>query len=68
MLDLLEASGGVLVTDVLLDCAGEQDGLLGDNAEVASEVVQIVVLDVSAVDENRALVNLIKSQNQLKDG
>lgn len=50
--------------DVGLDGAGEQEGVLKDNAEQAAEVLKIDFADVNAVEKNLAALDVIKAQEK----
>ena len=62
--------GGVeaAVADVLHDGAAEQVGILQDHGDVLSQHVALDVLDVDAVDGDRAGINVIEAVEQVGNG
>ena len=64
-LHLVVARVGSAVGDVVADGAGEEEGLLGDVAELAAVAEEIERAEVEAVDAHRALVGIVEAGQQL---
>ena len=56
-----------VVTDVVLDAADEECGLLTHQTVLSTEGVQIELFDVSAVEQNLARSRVVESEQQLND-
>mmetsp|Transcript_54753 Transcript_54753/g.114460 ORF Transcript_54753/g.114460 Transcript_54753/m.114460 type:complete len:273 (-) Transcript_54753:1005-1823(-) len=52
------------VHDVLLDGHGKQHRLLGNEADLHTEPLRVIGLDVDAVDQNAALVHVIEARDE----
>src|SRR5215471_1760986 len=48
--------------------AGEENDILEDNAEIGTELKQIYLPDIYAVEQNLALLDFIESQQKVGDG
>ena len=59
---------GVAPADILLDSFREQLALLKNKAYFMAEVVQLIILDVYAVNEHFALDCVIETRNQAYKG
>ncbi len=54
--------------DVVGDGAGEEEGVLEDDAEALAESVEILLTDVDAVDEDIAVLDVVEAHHQGGDG
>ena len=67
LLDLVVGGLRVTVEDVLEDGVVEQDRLLHHQTHCVSQLLQVVVSDVDAIDGDRAVVNVIETKDQRHD-
>ena len=66
--DIFHAGTGSPIEDVVEDGAGEEDGVLGDESDMASQGEDAVVANVAVVDEDASVSNIIKAVEQVGDG
>lgn len=62
--DLLIRVADQIISDVPLDALIEEYRLLAHNAEGATQVMQVIFLDINSVDEDRARAGLIEPQQK----
>ena len=54
--------------DVVGDGAGEEEGVLQDDAEALAQRVEVLLADVDAVDEDAAALDVVEAHHQAGDG
>ena len=65
--DVLAGGGERVVADVLLDGAGEQEGLLQDHGDPPAQAVEGHIAHVDPAHQHRALVDLVEPVSQRDD-
>ena len=50
--------------DIAADCAGEKKRILQDDAEAAAQVDEVHLLDVDAIDSDRAFLDVVEAEEQ----
>ena len=54
--------------DVVGDGAGEEEGVLQDDAEALAEGFEVLLADVDAVDEDAAALDVVEAHHEADDG
>lgn len=63
--DLVVGRPGFAEANVLLDRAGEEDGLLTDDADVRAKPLQVQRTHIATVERHSALIRLVETLDQL---
>ncbi len=61
---LAAVDGGCSEADVVGDGAGEEEGVLQDDAEAAAEGGEVLLADVEAVDEDLAALDVVEAHHE----
>jgi hypothetical protein len=68
LLDLVERGVGTCVGDIVADGAGDQGRVLGDDADLASEVGDVEFVVGNVIGAKRAGVGAVKAEDDLEEG
>jgi len=66
--DFIVGDPGGAHADVLGDVAGEEEGILQDDAEAAAEGEEVLLADVDAVDEDLAKLDVVEAHHERGEG